>query len=427
MKAVIIIAGFVLLLNGVSQAQITFSAPVFYQVGNGPSCLAIGDLTGKKKVDIVCTAKLSNQLSILTNNGAGVFGNRGGLGVGVWPEAVAVSDFNGDGMVDIATANYGDSTLTEFTNNGSGYFAYASLPFLSDSGSPNSMLAGNFSGHGKVDLVTANYSSSSVTLFQNNGSGAFSQAGTFNAGLAPESMTSFDVNNDGKPDLIIANQIGKLTVLTNYGGGFGSNTTYNVGGEPIAVISADVNHDGKNDLIWANINAINYSLSVLTNTGSGTFLQDSTYPVGNMPLAIAAADFNGDGWVDLVSANYNDNSLTVLTNDCHGHFVYAMTISVGLSPDSIVATDVNGDGMSDIVCADYGDNNIAVIINSTRPSLSISRTGNLLAVTWPNWATNYTFQYSTNLNSGFNDLLVSTNTFLANPTNGQSFYRLILK
>jgi hypothetical protein len=126
------------------------------------------------------------------------------------------------------------------------------------------------------------------------------------------------------------------------------------------VCAADVNGDGKVDLISAGDNM----LTVLTNDGHGGFVISSSPGVGNAPLSVVAADVNGDGKVDLICANMNDGTLTVLTNDGSGGFVFSATLTVGSSPFSVVAADVNGDGQVDLICANGGDNTLTVLTNN---------------------------------------------------------------
>src|SRR5438876_807077 len=99
---------------------------------------------------------------------------------------------------------------------------------------------------------------------------------------------------------------------------FAPATNYSVGVFSIWVAAADVNGDGKMDLVSANSGT--NTLSVLTNKGSGSFASAVAYIVGNDPRSVVAVDVNGDGWVDLVSANAgffpnSTNTLTVLTNN----------------------------------------------------------------------------------------------------------------
>jgi len=103
-----------------------------------------------------------------------------------------------------------------------------------------------------------------------------------------------------------------------------------VGNVPYWVTTADVNGDGKLDLIDANIN--DNTLSVLTNNGSGGFTLSGTYAVGNHSGSVVAVDVNGDGKPDLISANYYGNNLTVLTNNGSGGFALSGTYAVGNNP-----------------------------------------------------------------------------------------------
>ena len=128
-----------------------------------------------------------------------------------------------------------------------------------------------------------------------------------------------------------------------------------------SVVAADVNGDGKADIISANY--LDSSLTVFTNDGTGNFVQASSPQVGTNPISIVAADVNGDGKVDLICANYGDNTLTVLTNDGSGGFVISSSPPVGVNPRALVAADINGDGKVDLICANSSGNTLTVLTN----------------------------------------------------------------
>ena len=135
-------------------------------------------------------------------------------------------------------------------------------------------------------------------------------------------------------------------------------------GQPslIGITAADVNGDGKVDLISANTS--DNTLSVLTNNGSGGF---ATWRLRQAWAALqflsVAADVNGDGKLDLISANANGNSLSVLTNNGSGGFVLAHTYAVGNNPRTVVAADVNSDGKVDLISANLNNNSLSVLTN----------------------------------------------------------------
>ena len=144
-----------------------------------------------------------------------------------------------------------------------------------------------------------------------------------------------------------------------------------MGSYPESVIAADVNGDGHVDLISANYGA--NTLTVLTNNGYGVFGFNATLNVGSAPYCVIAADVNGDGHVDLISANADAYTLTVLTNNGYGVFGSNATLNVG-SPISVCAADVNGDGKVDLISANVNANTLSVLQNV--PAYNGSFSGN---------------------------------------------------
>lgn len=127
---------------------------------------------------------------------------------------------------------------------------------------------------------------------------------------------------------------------------FTTNTFY-VSGGSVCVVAADVNGDGRLDLISASTANM---VTVLTNNGSGGFTFSFQRNVGNYTTSILAADIDGDGKVDLIHGN-GDGKLTVFTNNSSGGFGSNATIKVvqNFMP-CFTAADVNGDGKLDLIC-----------------------------------------------------------------------------
>src|SRR5208282_4616756 len=132
-------------------------------------------------------------------------------------------------------------------------------------------------------------------------------------GYQANSVAAADVNGDGIPDLIVANacesstncSYGGIGVLLGNGDGtFQPAVTYSSGGaDATSVTVADVNQDGKPDLVVANANT--GSVAVLLGNGNGTFQAAVNYGSGGQAaVSVAVADVNGDGHQDIIVANY---------------------------------------------------------------------------------------------------------------------------
>jgi hypothetical protein len=213
-------------------------------------------------------------------------------------------------------------------------------------------------------LIDANQNNT-ITIRTNSGSGSFILSGTYNVGSSPQSLAVF-TNVDGKVDLVSANYSSStLTFLTNNGSGsFGVASTLAVGSLPFRVTAADINGDGKIDLITANFGG--NTLTILTNNGIGGFAVSSSPNVGAQPRGLAVTDVNGDGRPDLISGNYGDNSMTILTNNGTGGLALAGTFTVGNGPIWVLALDINGDSKADLIDANYNTTNLTVLLNTTQ-------------------------------------------------------------
>ncbi len=218
-------------------------------------------------------------------------------------------------------------------------------------GSASSVAAGNITG----TIPLAQLPASVLT----NGASDVSINGTFSGdGTGVTNVNLLNVNNEGSMGWAT-----NYLYYTNFSyNGFILSSSPGVGNFPSSVCAADVNGDGKVDLISANQDA--NSLTVLTNNGSGGFVISSSPGVGGYPISVCAADVNGDGKMDLICANNADDTLTVLTNNGNGGFVIASSPGVGHIPICVCAADVNGDGKVDLICANQGASSLTVLTNN---------------------------------------------------------------
>ncbi|OAI50295.1 hypothetical protein AYO44_05775 [Planctomycetaceae bacterium SCGC AG-212-F19] len=330
-----------------------FHAPAIYPAGNTPDSIAQGDFNGDGKPDLVVTNFFGGNVSVLINQGNGTFAAPVHYATGSGPNGFVVADFNHDGKADIAVGNYYDNAVSVLLGNGDGTFQ-AAVNYAVGSGPANEMAFGDFNGDGNLDLATANQNDGTVSVLLGNGNGTFQPAVTYAAGPGSDGIVAADLNGDGKLDLAVANYSGNnISVLLNQGNGtFAAPVTYNVGANPWYIEKGDFNHDGTIDLITADSGG--GTVSVLRGNGDGSFAAAVQYTVGGFPDGIAVADLNGDGNLDLAVSNYSTNDASVLFGNADGTFQAARSVDAGAGsgPNGITAADFNGDGKIDIASAD---------------------------------------------------------------------------
>jgi hypothetical protein len=187
----------------------SFQAKLDYETGRAPGSLAIGDLNGDGKPDLA-TASVAgdgtNTISVLANKGDGSFEAKVDYATGNGPSSVAIGDLNGDHKPDLVTANGANAanTVSVLANRGDGSFQ-ARLDYPTGR-SPISVAIGDLNGDGKPDLATTNHEeASTVSVLVNRGDGSFQANLDYRTGRFPESVAIGDLNGDGQADLATAN------------------------------------------------------------------------------------------------------------------------------------------------------------------------------------------------------------------------------
>ena len=358
-----------------------FLAGSSYPSGLVPISVAVGDFNGDGKLDLV-VANATNEngeigtVSILLGNGDGTYRAPVKYSAGPNPYSVAVADFNGDGNLDIAVANNSaagvhprmPSGVTVLLGNGDGTFRQSS--FTTSLSFGFAVATGDFNGDGKPDFVLTTYygdcGGGTVTVFLGKGGGSFTEGAQYTVGYAPMSIAVGDFNGDGNLDIVTSVAPSALVapctgaagnnvsvLLGNGDGTFQGPANYAVGDNPTSVAVGDFNADGNLDIVTANWSSD--TVSVLLGNGDGTFQAAVNVAAGTSPFSVAVADFNGDGKMDLAVSSEDCGCVSLLLGNGDGTFQPAPDYyATGDAPVSLAVGDFNGDGRPGVVTANYG-------------------------------------------------------------------------
>lgn len=286
---------------------------------------------------------------------------------GEYPVAAVVQDFNNDGITDIASANGNDQNISVFLGNPDGTFGMANT-FRVGAGAIE-IASADLNNDGNADLVvTDGIRSTHVVL--GNGDGSFGPPSSIRLHNDPIGIAIADLNRDGILDLAIAiygpsnNSQGEVAILIGIGdGSFAPPVFYSLTHNGVRLVATDLNHDGKLDLAVAIQHYLTSrnALAVLLGNGDGTF-QPVVTSVAGSASDIAAADFNGDGNVDLALVAVFDSQVRVVLGNGDGTFQPATIYSSDEIEFTVATADLSRDGVPDLVVG--GGDHVAILLGN---------------------------------------------------------------
>jgi hypothetical protein len=351
------------------QANVTFSSASGSPISiPSVNYVAVGNFRGQGKPDLAAAVN-GNGVFIYLANGDGTFTQAQGSPV-ITPRApwdtlfnpllvfISTGDFNHSGNLGMAVASLSEANAVILLGNGDGTFSIPTSFVFTDGNLTNSVATGDFLGNGNLDLaIASSLGGLPIDIVLGCSNGAFNQgpvSATENVNGAYMPAIG-DFNGDGKLDIAatgggdVPAPANIVTILLGNGDGtftLGPNSTFATGSNPMPIVAADFNGDGKLDLAIANYDG--GSVTILLGNGDGTFTAAAGSPisVGANPIALAVGDFNSDGKTDLLVANQTDNTLSILLGNGNGTFTPAASspLALGTVPFSLAVADFNSSG-----------------------------------------------------------------------------------
>jgi hypothetical protein len=362
--------------SAIAEVAFTASSPQAVGLTNGIGTIATADIKGDGKIDLIVIGLYNTY--VLFGNGDGTFGTPVPLNFS--GTSLAMGDFNHDGNLDLAIGDCCAGTpMYILLGNGDGTFS-AGPNYSADA---FSLAAADVNGDGNLDLIFSGESGeyeTGVSVMLGNGDGTFQQPISFSVPNYPEasSLAVGDFNGDGRLDLAIGTEGAIAIALGNGDGTFQSGTS--IAGASALLLTADFNGDGILDLAAFTSNTTcqdsAQDVVILLGKGDGTFNQAGSYAAGECSDSLLAADFNGDGKLDLA---FTDSRLSavgfetysfvsaigLLLGNGDGTFQQAQTTGGQASANLLAAGDFTGRGRPDLATASDASTTVGIDLQNT--------------------------------------------------------------
>lgn len=385
----------------------SFSDHVDFATEQHPFALAIADFDNDGKLDMATSDPFSEAVSVFMNKSSmgaiteSSFGPKVDFETGYGPYGLAVADLDGDGKKDLVTI-YNGTTISIFLNvsdaDPNGYSSFASRVdiLIGYNIALYDIAIEDLDGDGKPDLViTDQWIGKRILVFKNTSTEGNISAASFatyvefaTAGKASE-VAIADLDGDGKPDLAVTNiDTDVVSVFKNECtagtidiNSFAPRVDFQSGiHASFGIAIGDLDDDGKPDIAVSNY--YTNSISILKNTTikgeitSNSFAPKIEFATVTGPQTIAMGDLNGDGKLDLAAANFSANitdctankisvfkNLTTPGDISANSFAPKVDFATGLNPVTVVIGDIDGDARPELVVTNSNGNTVSVLRN----------------------------------------------------------------
>jgi hypothetical protein len=285
------------------------------------------------------------------------------------PRGLAVGDLNGDGKVDVVVANFGAGTLIgQATTQAAGTLqvykgsADGLVPWmlLPSGKSPRSVVIADLNGDGRLDIAASFYDDNAVGVYLQQADGSFSGPGTVTVGTHPVGLAVATV--DGRPALAVANYDSDSVSFMRVVGAAPaviSTLALTAGSHPTDVKFYQSTPTAATQLLVADYGL--GSMTRLTVRGDGTLVSSSNDTISGQPCKIVVGDFNGDGHLDAAVAQFSDNKVTVFLGQADGSLGTAGTASAlqGQHPNGLAYGPLGATGR--LIAADRDSDQVDLL------------------------------------------------------------------
>ncbi|MCB2156312.1 VCBS repeat-containing protein [bacterium] len=369
-RCYILIAILASMLPALSRGQTTFG-PMQNVVGpslGAPRSVIAADLDSDGDLDILFGTGNYDHIAWYENlDGGGTFGPQRTIAYETTrADSVLAADLDGDGDIDVLSASPADDRIAWYENiDGAGSFG-PRRTITTSADYAESIFAADLDGDGDLDVLSALYAGDRIAWYENiDGNGTFGSERTITRATdAPPSVFAVDLDGDGDADVLSASENDDLIAWyenIDGAGTFGPQKTITSSADRAeSVFAADLDGDGDIDVLSGSYEDDRVAWYENID-GEGSFGPQQTITIAaNRCLSVLAADLDGDGDKDVLSASQYGRTMWYENIDGTGTFGPRQTItSIPAGADSIFAADLDGDGDIDILSAESWEGEIS--------------------------------------------------------------------
>jgi hypothetical protein len=375
------------------------STQAAYLSGDGHGGFAAAQMTpfpATTSVGVLADLDADGNLDLVTNDtlypgdGFGGFlpgiafsGSDGQIARPTSSDSVGVGDLNGDGLLDVVTANGSQNTVSVYINQGGRSLVQQGASIWSGN-DPVAIAIGDVNSDGNLDVMVTNAAESDVSVFIGDGNGSLLAATPgFAIGGSPTTRATLaNFNGDGDLDFIISdNQSSIVLALGNGDGTFQAAPVTDIAvpagssnlGGAISIATADFDGNGHPDFVAGQSSAtLGLGLVVFLTQTDGTLSKGVAYAQPDPLSYVAVGKFITGGHIDIVASNSVTASLEVLRGNGDGTFQPPISIALPTITNGLVVADFNGDGFPDVAAA--GQSAVYILLNDGTGTLTLAHT-----------------------------------------------------
>ena len=239
----------------------SFAVRRIYPARRGATALTAADLDRDGDLDLAVANQWANSISILRNRGGGDFEPAVNYSAGAAPLAIAAGDLDGDQDLDLWVANWGEDTVSLKENTGDAIFNGERSVRWFVGNAPSDVKPFDLDEDGKLDMIVTRWTDDLVSQYHNKGGWTFENWQNIRTGNEPINLTLADLDGDGDTDLSVANAAntrgkGSISLYQNIGGSVLANVgVLNPGIQTTSVNAVDLDQDGHLDLVATRFGA----------------------------------------------------------------------------------------------------------------------------------------------------------------------------